>query len=302
MERQGDRDFTRMSVDTRQEISESILDAVAEFDLVIAALFRDGVGSPESRAAGFVREDHDVTSQGSEPMRSALRSILFSVLAGMDHVRLFASSLTTPNPSVGLATLNRGAIEAYARAWWLMNAQSGAQLLTRWLSGLAKELNQAVSLSPDVRIQEMRGGQSTPQELLTLVMADIQHVSPSGRPEGFNYTGLASAISDHINENGRTLYSHLSAVAHGESLGINGFFGIDDDRGVFVHGITERFALNYAEQVFSVTSVVFGELIEFMGYGRSGSERWAVAHDRANDVLIREHTRINGQAPIQRVR
>lgn len=297
MTRQGDRDFTQMSLQTRREISNSILDAVAGFDTVVEALFRDGVGSVESRAGRFVREQHDVTSQGPEPMNSALRSILFSMLAGMDHVRLFAISLATPNPSVGLATLTRGAIEAYGRAWWLMNARDGAQLLTRWLSGLAKELNQAVSLTPDAPIQEMRGGHSTPQELLTLVMADIQNVSPSGKVEGFNYTALATAISDHINTSGRRLYSHLSAVAHGESLGINGFFGIDDNRDAFLHGITERWALDYAEQVFSVTSIAFQELIRFMGYGRLGSEPWVLAHDRANDVLIREHIRVYGEAP-----
>lgn len=296
MAQRASREFTELSVEVREEISSALIVLIDSLNPLIQTLFREGHGS-ECRAATFSTEKYEVRSQGENPMNGAIRSILFSVLAGMDHVRMFAVGLGSERPAFGLATLTRGAMEAYARAWWFLRAEDGVALLTRWLSSTSKELSMAIHINPDVELFELRGQGTTAQSLQQTVLDDFERLTGTRKPLAVSYTTLTTALVRTFNKGARSHYSHLSAVAHGETLGIQGFFGADDNRGVLILGLPDYWGVNYAEQVFMSTSTVFRELLDFMGYTKRGDEPWVLAHDDVRAILLREHARVFGEVP-----
>lgn len=150
--------FREMEPELRGSISTVLVEVVDQLNGLIQAMFRDGPSNDNCRAFLIsATERPEVVSMGEAPNDSAIRGILFATLAGMDHARLFAVALASDHPTFGLATLTRGAIEAYGRAWWFLQSSDETELLVRWLSAMSKELSMATRVDPSAVLAELRG-------------------------------------------------------------------------------------------------------------------------------------------------
>jgi hypothetical protein len=228
--------------------------------------------------------DFGATSQGDNPGRNALDTMLFATLAGLDHARSFARLLAEADVSFSLAALTRGSLEAYARAWWLADVGSDKDFILRWLSALASELETVKRVRPDQPLQELRGRDSSVQEQLEAVLDDIEHLRGSRQALRLSYTTLAAALADKVGLLGRVEYSHLSGVAHAESLGINGFVHVDDAGGYSVE-LPGRWALSYSRLLLSTGTFVVVAVRRVLGYEVEPTDPFGIAHDSATATM-----------------
>ena len=295
--------FVEMPAAVRLEASSLIIEYVDTFNSRVQELFATQA-KHGSRAAKLALTEESLggTWLGKFPVRGAVQSILFATLAGMDHVRTFGIVLGSESPTFSTATITRGAIECYGRANWLLHSKDAQLLVTRWLSGIAKELSMMVSINPDADLLEMSGRGAPADEVLTQIIEDIARISPDGKPTPFSFTGLAVAMEDKITPAGRAMYSHLSAVAHGEFLGANGFFGMTASSSageLFNLRTPDHWALGYSEQVFNATSSIMRDLNDFYGRAHDEHKDSALAHDRLREFLINEHIRVFGTSTVR---
>jgi hypothetical protein len=205
----------------RANFSAALLTYFDELEPLIMSGFGEEVGG--SRAARLARETFASSSQGPYPGRNALETAIFATLAGIDHSRLLARSLQFEDAAFSIATLARGAVEAFARAWWMIEPQDNEEMVVRWLSGLASELDTFARVKSDAVLHEMRGRDSNAATALVGVLDDIERITGTRTPRKISYTAMAASLADQWKVNGRAVYSDLSGVAHGESLGIHGF-------------------------------------------------------------------------------
>lgn len=284
--------FRALEAHDRQQISVSLFAFLAELDSLILTGFGEEV--PGSRAERLAKGDFPSDSQGPHPGRNAMETVLFSTLAGIDHARLFARSLLLEDAAFGLATLARGSTEAYARAWWFIEPQEDLELVTRWLSGLAMELEMFARLRPDAVLHEMRGRDSNAAAERERVLDDLERLTGSRKARTASYTAMASALGDQWNANGRVVYSDLSGVAHGESLGLHSFIEADDIDGIYRTSISDRSGALYASWVLAASSFVGRKVLELLGRAVAADHPCAVAHDVAArtiaDVKARTRT------------
>lgn len=271
--------FRALAAHDRQQISASLLAFLAELESLILTGFGEEV--PGSRAEGLAKGNFPSDSQGPHPGRNAMETVLFSTLAGIDHARLFARSLLLEDAAFGLATLTRGSVEAYARAWWFIEPQEDLELVTRWLSGLATELEMFARLRPDAVLHEMRGRDSNAAAERERVLDDLERLTGSRKVRTASYTAMASALGDQWKANGRVVYSDLSGVAHGESLGLHSFIEADDIAGVYRTSISDRSGAVYASWVLAASSIVGRNVLELLGRAVAADHPCAVAHDAA---------------------
>ena len=271
--------FRALSAHDRQQISASLLAFLGELESLILSGFGEEV--PGSRAERLAKSNFPSDSQGPHPGRNAMETVLFSTLAGIDHARLFARSLLLEDAAFGLATLTRGAVEAYARAWWFIEPQEDLELVVRWLSGLAAELETFARLRPDAVLHEMRGHDSNATAELERVLDDIERLTGNRKARTASYTAMASALGNQWKANGRIVYSDLSGVAHGESLGLHSLIEADDMAGVYRTSISDRSGAVYASWVLAASSFVGRNVLELVGRAVAPDHPAAVTHDVA---------------------
>lgn len=166
---------------------------------------------------------NETTSLAKSPVRSAHLAILFSNSAGADHARAFINTVNSQRYTFSLATLTRGGIEAFAKSYFLLSANSADELVSRHISLAIAEMtvssrhNQFVTAGgEETDIAEYLVGL---RKLLTGL--DLPLLA---RPE----VGLASLATTLLDQSassgmGRKFYSQLSGVAHGETSALGMF-------------------------------------------------------------------------------
>lgn len=82
-----------------------------------------GEGSPAARFLGDTV--NQPTLKGSSHIRHAQLAVGFYAFTALDHMRAFVSLLKTRRSITPLATLTRGAVEAFAKANYLLDAEIG---------------------------------------------------------------------------------------------------------------------------------------------------------------------------------
>lgn len=284
------RSFRSLSTRDRQDISGSLLNFLGELEALVESGF--GEERPGSRAERLATTSFPSASQGPYPGRNALETVLFATLAGIDHARLFARSIVQEDAAFALATLTRGSVEAYARAWWIIESEDDVELVTRWLSGLADELASFERLRPDRVLHEVRGRNSTAAEELEGVLDDIEQLTGARKPRAVSFTKMASSLADQWKANGRIVYSDLSGVAHGESLGIHSFVEADDDASVYRTTLNERSGIAYSGWVLAASGFVGREVLTLIGQNVTLGQACAAAQERAVRTMSRLRERI----------
>ncbi|GAB3633476.1 hypothetical protein GCM10027421_28290 [Microbacterium shaanxiense] len=167
-------------------------------------------------------------------------------------------------------------------------------MVVRWLSGLASELDTFARVKPDAVLHEMRGRDSNAPVALQGVLDDIERLTGSRTPRKVSYTALAATLADQWKANGRVVYSDLSGVAHGESLGLHGFVEADDEAGLYRVELSGRWGVMSAQWVLSASTLVSREVLKLLGREFCPTHPCAAAHDAAAQVLASARRRILG--------
>lgn len=268
-DRLSDQDVKLM----RQIVIGLVPDANAITHLAIG-----GRARPGSRAEAFLSDPRNVaTSNGASHLQSAHLAIGFYNFAALDHMRSFSMLLPKDGPVMSLATLTRGAIEAFGKAHYLLQASSPSDLLRRHLSLGIAELSNSTKHSDFTLFngQQING---------SAYVDGLREVLAGGglQAERVGVTALASAVlSDSApGAPGRAFYSQLSGVAHGETAGVTMFIGQDIEAGVgFVR--RRKVMLPYAAMLFGTCRLVLNQVISHFAVEREHQDRWVGVLERA---------------------
>lgn len=139
-----------MISDVSREDLRKVSASILEIAWAGEVLARCAVGrEPLPKSVAFAQEhstDNFPTDAGGTHVRSAHTAILLLTLAAIDHLRTFAAATRNETmPSISLATLMRGAVEALARARWLLTAEDARQPSESLLRVCGYEVRRTVS-------------------------------------------------------------------------------------------------------------------------------------------------------------
>ena len=159
----------------------------------------------------------------ASPIRGAHVSLIFANSAGSEHARAFINNVNSKHFSFSLATLTRGALEAFAKSYFLMSTDDPGELLSRHVSLTIAEMsvsskhNQFVTQSGEpADINAFLDGQ---KNLLK------ERKLPLMTGPDLGVTRLVTTLLDSSANAGmgRKFYSQLSGVAHGETAALGMF-------------------------------------------------------------------------------
>lgn len=285
----GNGHLIKLPSDSRHRLADSYQSAFEAFIGVIRECLDNGPAS-ESEASTYVTAANArPLSVSATPGASTLEHILFAIRAGLDHARMVSLALRDDQSAFGVVTLTRGCVESLGKGWWLLNAETGVSRTARWLALLERETSTRERVNADQVFASIETGESLSLgDYRSQIAADRQSLATEVERAPTD-TALAAALGDVIGPNGRERYSLLSAVAHGESLGIGDFVGITTGtrRAHYVVGMPAWLAEYCAETCFIAVSHVMRQLMEFVDHS---DETGAVstAHNEALHVMKSE--------------
>ncbi|TQO22240.1 hypothetical protein FB385_1064 [Paramicrobacterium agarici] len=156
------------------------------------------------------------SAPSSADQNVAARAVALHRAVAVDHLVSFAQLLSlreSPGPS--LAALVRGCLETWGRAWWVMSATTRGQAEFRARAMVVNELSTAKK-----RGITLLSGESL-DDAIDRATAERDSVSDA-QPEAVpRYTSLACELLEQCGSSSTeaaAVYSHLSGVAHGESI------------------------------------------------------------------------------------
>lgn len=201
-------------------------------------------------------------------------SVHLTILAAVDHIKVFTSSIGRPGTTISTATLTRGAIEALAKAFYLLSAENPQYFLQRYVALQEYEFN----TTKDSEYQKLDGspvdGEAHLAQLRnTLTEHDI-HPLKTGR-RGVVLTRMVHALLDASADLdaglSRKLYSQLCGIAHTNTSAV----------AMYAHdqGDGPRLRLP-RELAFSQAGMNLGTLIAVL-------DRYVTHHQPARDVRER---------------
>lgn len=137
------------------------------------------------------------------------------------------------------------------------------------------------SIEPQQVLTDLSGTDVPLGDVRQRNLSAIRQLAPDGKPLACRPTKLATEMASVINQKGRLLYSSLSAVAHGEALGLHGFVENSeiDGRHFFRIKLPAKVALAYSEQVFSILALALKSMMEYGSFPRSSANEWGRLHD-----------------------
>ena len=233
---------------------------------------------PGSRAEAFLSDSVNVpTSTGTSHLQSAHLAMAFYCFAALDHMRSFSMLLPKDGPVMSLATLTRGAVEAFGKAHYLLHASSPSELLRRHLNLGISEFSTSTKHNEFTLFNGEQINGSAYIDGLKEVLA-----TKGLKAENVRVTSLASTVlSDSApGAPGRTFYSQLSGVAHGETAGVTMFLGKDIEAGI---GFVRRreVILPYAGMLFATCRLVLNQIITHFAVEEEYRNRWVAVVERA---------------------
>lgn len=232
--------------------------------------------------ASFANED-----SGSVPVQDAHRSALFAMVSSIDHARSFVIQLNSAAVSLSLSTTVRATLEAFARVHWLLAGQTTEDLLHRYFSLTERELSMQEKILPGQMLKDLSGADIPLADVRRRNQAALCRLVHDGKPLACSSTKLATEMASKLNSNGRMLYSTLSAVAHGEALGIHSFVESieEDQRHFFAFKLPAEQALAYSEQIFSSLSVGLKAVMDYSRFPRASANEWGRLHDECLNIF-----------------
>ncbi|GAA4659588.1 hypothetical protein [Arthrobacter cryoconiti] len=240
------------------------------------------VGRPPGAESAALQFLEDIVSQStpkdSSHKRHAHLAMGLYTFAALDHMRAFVPLLKTKRHIMPLATLTRGSVEALGKANYLLDANSASDLLRRHVSLATLELGNSVKHSEFA----YHDGTKVDGKAYLEGVKDLVVQLGLSKPDQVNVTGLTS---DLLNESspgspGRTFYSQLSGVAHGETAAVSMFIASDLNEGLrFVH--KRDVLLPYAGMLFATCRLVLDKMIDHFGVEQEYCNGWRGVTERA---------------------
>jgi hypothetical protein len=184
--------------------------------------------------------------------------------------------LTPGTRGFSIATLARGAIEAYGRAWWYLSAENAEELLRRWLAARANSLRwqaKATALDPVAHAENVRLYDDLVREAEGLGMARAEL--------RINYTVLATTAIDAILGSGAGAYYYgwLSAVAHAERSGLSSALTRIGDAPIpgasaWAMGLSEQMLAQTLFPMVVTHGLALDATIKYFGVGTAARDAW----------------------------
>lgn len=232
-----------------------------------------------SAAVQFLEDTvNQSTSRGSTHVRHAHLAIGLYTFAALDHMRAFVSLLKTKRHFMPLATLTRGSVEAFGKANYLLDAESGGELIRRHTSLATSELGTSVKHSDLAYYDGTRVDGKTYLE----GVKDLLGRLGLGKPDQVGVTALASDLLSESSPGspGRAFYSQLSGVAHWETASVSMFIASDLNEGLrFVQ--RRDVLLPYAGMLFATCRLVLDKMIADFGVEQEHCNGWRGITERA---------------------
>lgn len=284
MSTQSGQHSTSRALDPAHDLSGALLDLSAAASRVANLCIgqRPPDGTPAGLLLAAALDGPDWTTSS---VRRAHEGLLSADLAGIDHLRAMAALLRSPvATSVSVATVTRGAAEAFSRVHWMLTASSAAMLVLRHLSLVLSDIQYAGRLQPDVPLRTGVGGSLAVEQYKQQLQSRLKAYGHD-KPAPVGRTALAAAVLDDAVHDGRVKYSQLSSVAHGESIAVNAFIDLDSPlrsatREMTMH-LPLTFAIEYVAYALLTCAKQHNALIEHFSPPAPEIERWAAIRDRA---------------------
>ncbi|WP_314191767.1 hypothetical protein [uncultured Arthrobacter sp.] len=231
------------------------------------------------RAQQFL-DDHLCRAQptAGTHLQHAQHAVAFYNTAGFDHMRAFVTVLRTGRHIFPLATLTRGAVEAFAKANYLLGSTSAADLILRYVGLACSELRFSVRYSGFALLDGTQVDGNAHLEELSGLPAQLG-LGKAAQPS------LTTLASDLLSEgapgvSGREFYSQLSSVAHGETSGVTMFIDSDFEEGLrFFH--RREVLVPYAGMLFATCRTVMNKVVDHFGIEQDHRDRWRGVTERA---------------------
>jgi hypothetical protein len=220
-----------MSSDSFRDLSSSLLIYCEALESILQRDWSDG-----SIAATEAADSSLAGDWGRHPGKDALLTIRLLIVSTLDHLRAFASLVTTPRIVYSLASVARGALEAGAQAYYFADPVIDLrERVRRYINGRLLSLHESRRLMTNISPSE---GTTITDEvqhiekriLMILSSADRHgfkvHKGDEHRPPyiGTKVPGMLSmaemAISRGAPGLGGFYWRSLSAVAHSQAQGL----------------------------------------------------------------------------------
>jgi len=207
------------------ELSGSLID-IADGGIRLANGLLSRLPPPES-PAGLALADSLSTGAHGGIIRRSHEVMFFAALAGWDHAKALSTLLRGTIPAtVSLASVARGAIEAFARVHWLLEPSTAVLKVQRYLSLSISDLKFHIKLSPEAPLKTLGGNDVDASERRDVLAGQLQAL---GLPQlDAGPTALATGFLEAVFGGGAKKYSQLSGVAHAQTLSVHSFVEIDD--------------------------------------------------------------------------
>ncbi len=238
----------------------------------------------DSRAAAHFRSPLNVPSFDGRPIvQETNASILLATAAGSDHVRAFTGALDHRQATVAMGTLVRGAIEAFAKSYYLLSADSTEDFIARHIALTADELKYPLRYS---RFREWNGkvtdgsGYPAAHRRIAVELGLPKIALPT---EQEKVRVLLSAATTGL-EVGGDVYSQLSGAAHAVTSAL-GMYLVQDGSARFEY--PRQIAFEQVGYLFAGVTIVAEHVLLVFGLEEADRERWWSARIRAETALLK---------------
>lgn len=230
-----------------------------------------------------LRSELNLSSDGGFPVvREALVAAMYATLSGVDHVNAWAGLIRGETASVALATMTRGALEGFAKAYTLLSAPDTRELITRHLAITAADLKYPLRYS---RFQDY-AGQVLDNERLRDAHQEIALKLNLGKLEAPSTQQMVQALlrpgTHDVSGVTPEIYSQLSGPAHAAMSALGMY--IPPEGGRFI--LSTQIAEEQTAYLFAGVCVVADTWMSDFGASQSTRSDWTAARRAAEAKLI----------------
>lgn len=264
---------------------ELVRDSLVELSRALRVLLLTGMGAPssDSTAAFWQKSKFNSSSEFGPPLFiSAGNTMALAVVAGASNVEAFVMLVEKGRGGTAAAPVTRAALEAYARAFFLLEADSDAVFYHRYLSLTHDELKYPVRHSKFINASgEEIDGLAYRQELGAIIKQ--LHFN------NFLDVGLANLVGSLLAKSLEepdiepAIYSQLSGVAHAASSALAMF--LETTSTGWQLKLPRDVALEYCGYLFAAIVKVAELAVVVFGPTGGVIDRWNAAKERAKIAL-----------------
>jgi hypothetical protein len=259
-------------------ITSALLGLTKMSEQITAECFASEPPSDSYASGIFYSYDQD---SDEKHVLDAYLYVQYSNLNGFDHVRAIIALLSANQMrSTALATLTRGALEAFSRSWFLLSAEGPGTLSRRVISLLYAELRYPELY--EFKLHTNDGEAVDPKERRVHYQNELKRL---GLPPALKieFSQLVADLLDKQlgDDGGLESYSDLSAIAHGSRLGVNSFMERSDNGTIEGLAAPRDIVMTFASEIVVCMSAPMDALITAFGDNARHKQLFLAAKLRA---------------------